>query len=91
MSLSEQRLNELRERWIDDNPGRTHHFDCALTHPGCAVALLADEIDRLKRWQAEATEVLDRWERVYWALGSPGRLGQSKADAALAAVQGETP
>lgn len=42
---------------------------------------------RLLRWKAEAMEVLAEWERVYAALGNPGRLGESKAAAALAEVE----
>lgn len=46
----------------------------------------ADEIDRLRRWKAEATEVLTEWDAVHQALGSPGRPGQSKAAASKAEV-----
>ena len=46
-----------------------------------------DEFDRLTAWKAEALAVLDEWEKVYEALGSPGPLGASKAKSALAAVE----
>lgn len=46
-----------------------------------------NEIEQLHAWKAEATEVLGDWERLYVALGSPGRPGGSKAAAALAEVE----
>ena len=48
----------------------------------------ADEREAGARWKAEATEVMREWERVWEALGSPGRLGESKAAAALALITG---
>ena len=45
------------------------------------------EIERLRSWKAEATEVLGSWEEVWEALGRPGRLGESKAAAVLRAVK----
>lgn len=40
-----------------------------------------DEIARLRRWKAEAIDVLAAWELVWDAAGRPGRPGQSKAEA----------
>lgn len=45
------------------------------------------KLEQLRRWKAEAIEVLNGWERVYEALGSPADLGQRKSEAALAAVE----
>lgn len=42
-----------------------------------------DELRQLREWKAEAIEVLTDWEAVWEALGSPGRLGASKANATL--------
>lgn len=39
------------------------------------------ELQRLRQWKAEATEVLTAWEQVWEAAGRPGRLGESKAKA----------
>ena len=44
------------------------------------------ERESLMRWKAEATEVIESWERVYEALGDPGELGQRRSDAALSEV-----
>lgn len=38
----------------------------------------ADEIERLQRWKAEATAVIEDWEAVWEAAGSPGSLGDYK-------------
>lgn len=43
-----------------------------------------DEIVALRRWKAEATEVIEAWDRVFEAAGQPGPLGGSKAEAVLA-------
>jgi hypothetical protein len=37
----------------------------------------ADELERLRRWQREADRVLNDWEEVWLAAGSPGLVGQS--------------
>ena len=45
------------------------------------------EVERLRRWKAEALQVLAGWETVWEALGMPGDLGQQKSSAALAEVK----
>ena len=45
-----------------------------------------DDLARLAAWKSEAIEVIAAWEQVWDALGRPGRLGQSKAAAALAVI-----
>lgn len=37
-----------------------------------------EQLAALQRWKAEAMSVLDGWDRVHEALGSPGTLGQQK-------------
>lgn len=37
------------------------------------------EVAALERWKAEATTVIEAWERVHRRLGSPGFIGESKA------------
>lgn len=44
-------------------------------------AELEAEVARLRRWKAEALQVMDEWEEVWEAAGCPGDLGQSKAAA----------
>ena len=41
-----------------------------------------------ERFKAEALIVLDEWERLWEALGRPGRIGQSKAEASREMVVG---
>jgi hypothetical protein len=41
---------------------------------------IADEIERLRKWKAEATAVLAAWDSVWEAAGRPGRLGSSKPE-----------
>jgi hypothetical protein len=47
---------------------------------------MCDEIDRLRRWKAEAMQVLDHWETVWETAGRPGPLGYSKAAAIQALI-----
>lgn len=44
------------------------------------------ELEQLRRWKAEAAEVLTRWEDVWQALGRPGPLGRPKSEGVLAEV-----
>lgn len=58
----------------------------------CAAhdVLLAEadaELAQLRKWKAEAAEVLMKWEAVWQALGRPGPLGRSKAENSLAEVE----
>jgi len=39
------------------------------------------ELKRLYQWKREGMQVLSEWEAVWVAAGSPGILGQSKAEA----------
>ena len=58
---------------------------------------LRAEVDRLTAWKAEATGVLNEWERTWEAAGRPGTLGQSKGKAvadmldAINALPDDTP
>lgn len=45
---------------------------------------LTAENQRLRAWKAEAMAVLAEWDAVHEALGSPGKLGESKAAASRA-------
>jgi len=38
---------------------------------------LVREIQRLKRWKAEALQVLNQWDEAWQAAGCPGQLGES--------------
>lgn len=42
-----------------------------------------DELDRLRRWKADALVVLKEWDEVHQALGSPGLPGDHKSAASL--------
>lgn len=48
---------------------------------GHGYDILAREVQALRRWKAEATTVIEQWESVWESAGSPGALGQFKADA----------
>lgn len=49
------------------------------------------ELVRLKSWKAEATEVIAGWERVWDAMGRPGRLGRPKSEGCLEALVAASP
>lgn len=50
------------------------------------VADARDVVERLRRWKEEASIVIGNWESVWEALGSPGKLGDVKAAAAVLEV-----
>ena len=62
--------------WTADNPQDDHgHTDCWLQHQA------ANEIERLRRWKAEATEILARWDSVADTIEiGPNQLGLHKSD-----------
>ena len=64
------------EPWTGDNPEEDHgHTDCWLYHQA------ADEIEQLRRWKAEATEILARWDSVADTIEiGPNQLGLHKSD-----------
>lgn len=74
------------------------HEDCALNEESGWLSLstasvqertesiLAARLSSLLRWKAEATQVIAEWERIHDALGSPAKLGESRAAASLAAL-----
>lgn len=50
----------------------------------------ADEIERLRVWKAEATAVINAWERVFRIVPEwfrLGRLGETKSETTLAYVK----
>jgi hypothetical protein len=68
-----------------------HHLNAEsiigqLAAAGYAVVPQRD-VDAAARWKAEATAVMDEWDRVWVLLGKPGPLGGSKAANTLAEVQ----
>ena len=56
---------------------------CHTTVPDLVPFL--DEIERLRRWKAEAIEVLNRWDAV--AVMVPARLGERKSETAAAEIE----
>lgn len=60
-------------------------FDGNQSKLAADLATHAEELEReltdMKRWKREANLVLSEWESVWVVAGSPGTLGQSKADA----------
>jgi len=62
-----------------------HHLigSSAVTVTNHSMTEAEAELANLRRWKAEATEVLDAWEKVWVTAGKPGPLGSSKAQAVL--------
>ncbi len=46
-----------------------------------------NELAQLRQWKREACDVMSKWEKVWEALGRPGKLGRSKAEGALVEVE----
>ena len=49
---------------------------------------LRAEVERLTRWQAEASAVIYMWEETWTAIGEPGQLGDRKSAAVATAFLG---
>jgi hypothetical protein len=77
--ISEEQLAELEEAHgtaildLADMSDRAHAAEA--------------EVESLLAWKESAMRVLAEWDLVHDALGRPGRLGDSKAAASLAAVK----
>lgn len=54
-------------------------------HPETVKAL--DEIDRLRRWKAEALEVLSHWDAVVERFDLSSHLGEFTADGVLQEIE----
>jgi hypothetical protein len=55
--------------------------DDQLETPWEVIDRIRCERDQLQQWKREAMLVLSEWEAVWVTAGSPGTIGQSKADA----------
>lgn len=60
----------------------THGF-----YPGGLMSDALDEIERLRKWQNDATIVLAAWDETWQTAGCPGPLGSSKAEAVANEIQ----
>jgi hypothetical protein len=54
------------------------HMDSDMGTVHAVMDEAAAEIERLRRWKAEAIGVLEGWNTVWEAAGRPGRLGDSQ-------------
>ena len=71
------------EPWTGDNPEEDHgHTDCWLMHQA------AGEIERLRDWQRQAEEVLERWDAVYEMVPHPTEsLGAYQSDVVATEIE----
>ena len=67
---------------MTEQPGRIAYLEEIIRHQHT-------EIERLRRWQEEAIQVDDEWQKVWEAAGRPGRPGQSKALAVAEWIKGQ--
>lgn len=63
---------------------RVYDTGAIFGYAGCMTPI---EVEQLRQWKSEATEVLDGWHRVFEALGEPGRLGELHYEAAVVEVE----
>ena len=91
MSTSESReiapVDEVAARW----PKMAARARVAAEGGGIACHAeahdLVREIQRLKRWKAEALHVLSQWDEAWQAAGCPGQLGESIPLATTAEIE----
>jgi hypothetical protein len=48
---------------------------------------IREEVEPLEAWKESAIKVMGEWDKVWTALGNPGKLGESTAAASLAEVK----
>lgn len=48
---------------------------------------IREQVEPLEAWKESAIKELGRWDKVHEALGKPGKLGESMAEASLLEVQ----
>ena len=48
---------------------------------------IRDEVEPLEAWKESEIKVMGEWDKVWTALGNPGKLGESTAAASLAEVK----
>ena len=55
----------------------------------CDACQAADEIERLRRWKAEATAVLNRWDSLCGRTLEVVRIGDRKSDAMATYIESQ--
>lgn len=50
---------------------------------------VVDELEKLRRWKAEAEAVIEEWDHLWEMAGCPGELGNTKAAGLLKKLQTE--
>jgi hypothetical protein len=71
-NVADMQITKLARFIVDEVPGEPSQSEGAVD---CAIRIIRS----LRRWKAEAMEVLTAWEDVWETAGRPGRLGHSKA------------
>ena len=75
---------------IRDWPFNTVPRDCSIEAEDAEAEIvrLRAKVERLTRWQAEASAVIHMWEETWTAIGEPGQLGDRKSAAVATAFLG---
>jgi len=85
--LAEERYPYSMQRllWSKTDKGRHEHaVDLQrLAHATC----IHEEVEPLEAWKESAIKVMGEWDKVWEALGNPGKLGESMAAASVAEIE----
>lgn len=84
--LAEERYPYSMQRllWSKTDKGR-HEHGVDLQRLAYATCI-REEVEPLEVWKESAIKVMGEWDKVWTALGNPGKLGESTATASLAEV-----
>lgn len=72
---------ERAEERFDKESGYMDYHRCE-----GAATIIREQVEPLEAWKESAIKELSKWDKVHEALGKPGKLGESMAEASLAEV-----
>ena len=75
-------LADQMDMELENNAGEATHY----LRTGFATCI-REEVEPLEAWKESAIKVMGEWDKVWTALGNPGKLGESTAAASLAEVK----
>jgi len=80
---------EERYKFVDEATNKRHDDfnDRQVERRIVYATCIREQVEPLEAWKESAINVLGEWDKVHEALGKPGKLGESMAEASLLEVQ----
>jgi len=89
MKPSPEEKAEERYKFVDEATNKRHDDfnDRQVERRIVYATCIREQVEPLEAWKESAINVLGEWDKVHEALGKPGKLGESMAEASLLEVQ----